>query len=157
MVCARRKKVSFVIMENVIASINISSMSKKVSPEFKGDTPTMTAYFTAESPADRETLLNFGLREYTPKDGGDNFFISKVTAKVMLYHGSEDLQEKPVEMDGTIDGTGFKFPESEFHQVNFIKGEKAGQTFTRIQAIMMGDSKVAKIEAQNPFAVDTNK
>lgn len=143
-------------MESMVASINISSMSKKVSDEFKGDAPTMTAYFTPETDEDREALKAFGIREYTPKDGGENFFIAKVTAKLMLYKGTDDKHEKPVELSGLVaDGTGFKFAEGEFHKVNFISGEKSGQKFQRIQAILAPQSSdLEKIEANNPFALD---
>lgn len=135
-------------MENIIVEGIITATSKKQSDQFKQDNPTKTAYVTAEKES-RKKLLDFGLTEYTSKDG-EGFFIIKFSANTAVYLDRESDESKPFKLH-TMDTPNFKTlaPVT----MNIIKSENMGNDFFRIQAFLVLNPEVfEKIEQQNPFA-----
>lgn len=137
-------------MENIIILGKITATSKKSDGKFKQETPTKTAYVEAKDRIEKEKLVKFGLREYTSAADGNNFFIIKLPQNVAVYVGESD---EPFDIDGSTETANFKTADHIYTAINIIKGEKDGNEFYRLQAIMVSDSsQIEMIEKQNPFA-----
>lgn len=133
-------------MENLIISGIISTTSNKQSSEFRVENPQKTAYLLL----DRENaakLEKFGVRKYTSKTGED-FYCLKLVEKLKLYF---DGSKNAINMDASVNEPNFKT--EDVIKMNVIKGEKTGNTFYRLQALLLNDSSdLVQIEAENPFA-----
>lgn len=130
----------------------VTATSKKQNEKFKSDNPTITAYV---KPAGQEALAKleaFGLRKYTSKEDGENFFIIKCSANVSVYNGNDKVRR-----DATIE-TGELFKTSEVKPVKLaiMYGEpESGNAFYRLYAIAVEDySEVENIESRNPFETE---
>lgn len=133
-------------MENLIISGIISTTSNKQSDQFRVENPQKTAYLLL----DRENgakLEEFGVTKYTSKTGED-FYCLKVVEKLKLYF---DDSKNSIDMDASVNEPNFKT--EDVIKMNVIKGEKTGNTFYRLQALLLNDSSdLVQIEAENPFA-----
>ena len=140
-------------MENTIVQAIITATSKKQNGDFKQEIPTKTAYLTADKENSKK-LVDFGLTEYTSKDG-ESYFIIKLVNKLMLYPTGDEprlaRELSLVELDG-VETNNFRTPEDRPVGLNILKGENKGNTFYRLQAIqIVNDSDIEEIKPENPF------
>ena len=140
-------------MENMTIKAIITATSKKQNGDFKQEIPTKTAYLTADKENSKK-LVDFGLTEYTSKDG-ESYFIIKLVNKLMLYPTGDEprlaRELSLVELDG-VETNNFRTPEDRPVGLNILKGENKGNTFYRLQAIqIVNDSDIEEIKPDNPF------
>lgn len=139
-------------MENLVIKARISTTSKKQDSKFKQkDNPTKTAYLEI-APEYTQKAQAFGLTEYTSKEDGNAFYITKLPQQISIYLADVPSQA-PEKMSGSVDEPNFKTPDDKYLMMNIIKGENMGNEFFRLQAISIEDSTdIELIEQQNPFA-----
>lgn len=138
-------------MENIILKGRVTATSNKVDEKYKKENPTKTAYVTI-SEADRQKAIDFGLSEYNSKQDGNSFFIVKLPKDVAIYvEGTGKIV--PEKMSGKVDTPNFMTAENKEVKMNFIKGEKSGNDFYRLQAIQITESTdIISVLPDNPFA-----
>ena len=133
-------------MENLIISGIISTTSNKQSKDFKSENQQKTAYLELDE-ENANKLEKFGVRKYTSKTGED-FYCLKIVEKLKVYF---DKSKASINLDAGVDVANFKTEKS--IQMNVIKGEKTGNTFYRLQALLLNELEdLVQIEAENPFA-----
>ena len=133
-------------MENLIIEGIISTTSNKQSSEFKVENPQKTAYLLLDK-ENADKLEKFGVRKYTSKTGED-FYCLKIVEQLKVYF---DKSKASIIVDAGVDVANFKTEKS--IQMNVIKGEKTGNTFYRLQALLLNELEdLVQIEAENPFA-----
>ena len=134
-------------MENIVIEGIISTTSNKQSKDFKVKKKKKTAYLELDE-VNEKKLEAFGVSKYTSKDG-DDFFCLKVVEKLKLYF--DDKTNVSVEHYAGINAPNFKTTGKV--KMNVIKGEKTGNVFYRLQALMITtENELVEIEAENPFA-----
>lgn len=134
-------------MENIVIEGIISTTSNKQSKEFVVNNPQKTAYLELDE-ANEKKLVAFGVNKYTSKEG-DDFICLKVVEKLKLYF--DDKSKGSFEHDASISAPNFKTNGKV--RMNVIKGEKAGNVFYRLQALLITtQNELVEIEAENPFA-----
>lgn len=133
-------------MENLIIEGIISTTSNKQSSEFKVEKPQKTAYLLLDK-ENADKLEKFGVRKYTSKTGED-FYCLKVVEQLKVYF---DKSKASITVDAGVDVANFKT--EKVIKMNVIKGEKTGNTFYRLQALLLNKLEdLVQIEAENPFA-----
>lgn len=133
-------------MENLIIEGIISTTSNKQSSEFKVEKPQKTAYLLLDK-ENADKLEKFGVRKYTSKTGED-FYCLKVVEQLKVYF---DKSKASITVDAGVDVANFKT--EKVIKMNVIKGEKTGNTFYRLQALLLNELEdLVQIEAENPFA-----
>lgn len=133
-------------MENLIIEGIISTTSNKQSSEFKVEKPQKTAYLLLDK-ENADKLEKFGVRRYTSKTGED-FYCLKVVEQLKVYF---DKSKASITVDAGVDVANFKT--EKVIKMNVIKGEKTGNTFYRLQALLLNELEdLVQIEAENPFA-----
>lgn len=133
-------------MENLIIEGIISTTSNKQSSEFKVEKPQKTAYLLLDK-ENADKLEKFGVRKYTSKTGED-FYCLKVVEQLKVYF---DKSKASITVDAGVDVANFKT--EKIVKMNVIKGEKTGNTFYRLQALLLNELEdLVQIEAENPFA-----
>lgn len=133
-------------MENLIIEGIISTTSNKQSSEFKVEKPQKTAYLLLDK-ENADKLEKFGVRRYTSKTGED-FYCLKIVEQLKVYF---DKSNANMPLDVGVDAPNFKT--EKVIKMNVIKGEKTGNTFYRLQALLLKDLEdLVQIEAENPFA-----
>lgn len=133
-------------MENLVIKGIISTTSNKQSKDFKPENPQKTAYLLLDK-ENADKLEKFGVRKYTSKTGED-FYCLKIVEQLKIYF---DKSKASINLDAGVDVGNFKTEKS--IQMNVIKGEKTGNTFYRLQALLLNDLEdLVQIEAENPFA-----
>lgn len=143
-------------LTNLVVQGEITATSKKQSEGFTQQVPTKTAYVSVTSES-AQKLKEFGLTEYTSQNG-DNYFIIKFPADVMVYLPNGIGQKRPklsrVEVDG-METNNFKTPEGKLLQFNILKGNHMNNDFFRLQAIRIEEeSDIEEIKPENPFGDD---
>lgn len=139
-------------MENIVIKACITNTSNKVSENYKAETPTKTLYLDIHKD-DVKTAKDFGIKIYTPNDGGKDFGVCKAAKTIEVYKNNR----KQDKISGTIETKNFKT--TGYVLLNIIKGEKLKNEFLRVQAIgLVGNIKLEEIEQKNPFEnVEINK
>lgn len=133
-------------MENLVITGIISTTSNKQSSEFRVENPQKTAYLLLDK-ENANKLEKFGVRKYTSKTEED-FYCLKIVEKLKLYF---DDSKNSIIMDSGVNEPNFKSEKA--IKMNVIKGEKTGNTFYRLQALLLNDANdLVQIEAENPFA-----
>lgn len=133
-------------MENLIIEGIISTTSNKQSSEFKVEKPQKTAYLLLDK-ENADKLEKFGVRKYTSKTGED-FYCLKIVEQLKVYF---DKSKANITVDASVDVANFKT--EKVIKMNVIKGQKTGNTFYRLQALLLnGLEDLVQIEAENPFA-----
>ena len=133
-------------MENLIIEGIISTTSNKQSSEFKVEKPQKTAYLLLDK-ENADKLEKFGVRRYTSKTGED-FYCLKIVEQLKVYF---DKSKASITVDAGVDVANFKT--EKVIKMNVIKGEKTGNTFYRLQAMLLNELEdLVQIEAENPFA-----
>lgn len=133
-------------MENLIIEGIISTTSNKQSSEFKVEKPQKTAYLLLDK-ENADKLEKFGVRRYTSKTGED-FYCLKIVEQLKVYF---DKSKASMSVDAGVDVPNFKT--EKVIKMNVIKGEKTGNTFYRLQALLLNELEdLVQIEAENPFA-----
>lgn len=133
-------------MENLIIEGIISTTSNKQSSEFKVENPQKTAYLLLDK-ENGDKLEKFGVRKYTSKTG-ENFYCLKIVEQLKVYF---DKSKTSITVDAGVDVPNFKT--EKVIKMNVIKGEKTGNTFYRLQALLLNELEdLVQIEAENPFA-----
>lgn len=133
-------------MENLIIEGIISTTSNKQSSEFKVEKPQKTAYLLLDK-ENADKLEKFGVRRYTSKTGED-FYCLKIVEQLKVYF---DKSKASITVDAGVDVANFKT--EKVIKMNVIKGEKTGNTFYRLQALLLNELEdLVQIEAENPFA-----
>lgn len=132
-------------MEQLIIEGIITTTSMKQSKDFRSDHPRKSLFVSVDA-ENKKKLEDFGLTEYTPKDGGEPFFILKASKEITVHTRDNELR--------TIDGTAEEDSEPNFKTdglafISMVKGEKNKNEFVRVTDIL-GD--VELIERQDPFA-----
>lgn len=151
-VTTNKEDISMTIKNTLVVDGYVTATSKKQNDKFKSAVPTITAYV---KPAGQEALAKleaFGLRKYTSKSDGENFFIIKCSANVSVYNGNDKER-----MDLTIEnGDLFKTSEGKPVKLAIMYGEpESGNAFYRLYAISVEDySEVETIESINPFQTE---
>lgn len=131
-------------MQNLIIKGKINTTSNRKDDRFKQEYPTKTAYITVNE-SDVQKLKDFGLTEYTTRDGKENFFIIKLPREFSIVKGN-----KMRKISGGIETPNFK-TDKEF-KMNIIQGENMGNKFYRLQAIQVDNyTDVEFIKQENPF------
>lgn len=131
-------------MQNLIITGKINTTSNRQDDRFKQDNPTKTAYITVIE-SDVQKLKDFGLTEYTTRDGKENFFIIKLPQELSLVKGN-----KMTKLSGSTDTPNIKT--SKDLKMNIIQGENKGNKFYRLQAIQVENyTDVEFIRQENPF------
>lgn len=140
-------------MENLIIYAEITATSKKQGEDFKQEVPTKTAYLKTDSRS-AKSLEDFGLTQYTSKDG-DPFFAVKFVKNLVAYQGTEsDLKPMDFSESAGIETNNFKTVDGVPVGLNIIKGENKGNVFYRIQALLVEDMKsLEEVKPTNPFAM----
>ena len=133
-------------MENLIIEGIISTTSNKQSSEFKVEKPQKTAYLLLDK-ENANKLEKFGVRKYTSKTGED-FYCLKIVEQLKVYF---DKSKASITVDAGVDVANFKT--EKVIKMNVVKGEKTGNTFYRLQALLLNELEdLVQIEAENPFA-----
>ena len=133
-------------MENLIIEGIISTTSNKQSSEFKVEKPQKTAYLLLDK-ENADKLEKFGVRKYTSKTGED-FYCLKIVEQLKVYF---DKSKASITVDAGVDVANFKT--EKVIKMNVVKGEKTGNTFYRLQALLLNELEdLVQIEAENPFA-----
>lgn len=133
-------------MENLVIEGIISTTSNKQSSEFKVENPQKTAYLLLDK-ENADKLEKFGVRRYTSKTGED-FYCLKIVEQLKVYF---DKSNASMTVDVGVDVPNFKT--EKVIKMNVIKGEKTGNTFYRLQALLLNELEdLVQIEAENPFA-----
>lgn len=133
-------------MENLIIEGIISTTSNKQSSEFKVENPQKTAYLLLDK-ENADKLEKFGVRKYTSKTGED-FYCLKIVEQLKVYF---DKSKASITVDAGVDVANFKT--EKVIKMNVVKGEKTGNTFYRLQALLLNELEdLVQIEAENPFA-----
>lgn len=137
-------------MENIILKGQVTATSNKVDGKFKQDKPSKTAYLVIAE-EDKQKAIDFGLSEYTSKEDGNSFFITKLPQQVAIYvEGVKTLT--PEKMSGSVDTPNFMTDPEKMLNLNIIKGENMGNAFYRLQAIQIkSTTDIISIEQENPF------
>lgn len=140
-------------MTNIVVRGKITATSKKNDGEFKQEVPTKTAYLSAVG-EEAKKLVDFGLTEYTSKNG-EPFFIIKFPADVMVYlpngHGTKRPDLSRIELDGQ-ETNNFKTTDNKELAFNILKGNHKNNDFYRLQAIRITDeTDIEEIKPENPF------
>lgn len=131
-------------MQNIIITGKINTTSNRNDDRFSQDNPTKTAYITVIE-SDVQKLKDFGLTEYTTRDGKENFFIIKLPQELTLVKGN-----KMTRLSGATDTPNLKTNKD--MKMNIIQGENRGNKFYRLQAIQVDDyTDVEFIRQENPF------
>ena len=131
-------------MQNLIITGKINTTSNRQDDRFKQDNPTKTAYITVIE-SDVQKLKDFGLTEYTTRDGKENFFIIKLPQDLSVVKGN-----KMFKISGSTDTPNIKT--SKDLKMNIIQGENKGNKFYRLQAIQVENyTDVEFIRQENPF------
>lgn len=140
-------------MENLVIRGQITATSKKQDGDFKQQTPTKTAY-VAVNETDSQKLIEFGLTQYTSKQG-EHYFILKFPAEVMVYLPNGMGTKRPDLSQITVDGVetnNFKTVYGKELQFNILKGEHMNNEFYRLQAIRLEDeTDIEEMAPENPF------
>ena len=139
-------------MENINVKVNITATSNKQNSDYKIENPKKSVFITPENDFEKQKLINFGLTEYTPKDGGEPFFIVKATDEVKCWLNGKVVEKLPT----SIQDPNFKFEEGKFLTVNIIQGENMKNKFYRINAIKFDNDTLMQhayqpIEEECPF------
>ena len=139
-------------MENIAVKVNITATSNKQNSQYKTDNPKKSVYFTPLNDTEKAKLIDFGLVEYTPKDGGASFFVVKSTDEIKCWLNKQIVEKIPA----SIEDSNFKFEEGKFLTINIIKGENVGNVFYRINGIKFEDDTLMQhayqpIEEECPF------
>ena len=131
-------------MQNLIITGKINTTSNRQDDRFKQDNPTKTAYITVIE-SDVQKLKDFGLTEYTTRDGKENFFIIKLPQDLSVVKGN-----KMFKISGSTDTPNIKT--SKDLKMNIIQGENKGNKFYRLQAVQVDEyTDVEFIRQENPF------
>lgn len=138
-------------MENLVIKGRITATSKKQDDKFKQENPSKTAWIIPADEQEAKKLVDFGLRQYTSKEDGTNFFVVKTSQRIALYvKDAKDVE--PEIISGGIDTPNFTTAEDKFLNLNIIKGENVGNKFYRLQAIQIVEtSDYIEVEQNNPF------
>lgn len=139
-------------MKNITVKVNITATSNKQNSQYKTDNPKKSLYLTPKTKTDKQKLIDFGLVEYTPKDGGTPFFVVKATDEIKCWLNKQIVEKIPA----SIEDLNFKFEEGKFLTVNIIRGQKAGNVFYRLNGIKFEDDTLMQhayqpIEEECPF------
>lgn len=141
-------------MENLVIKGEITATSKKTTGDFKQEIPTKTAYVKVDE-ENAKKLEGFGLTRYTPKDGGEDYFIIKFPANLMVYLPNGSFSKRPDLSQVTVDDietNNFKTPEGKSLSLNIIKGNHKNNDFFRLQSIRIeSKSDIEEIKPENPF------
>lgn len=132
----------------VIQNVKITATSNKQSAEFVSQNPKKTVYIEVDK--DTEKALNdFGVPTYTSEDEQD-FLCIKIVDEVGIYYGATN---EKIKMDTSLNAPNFKTRDGVTVAMNIVKGEKAGNKFTRISSILLKESSdIENIKEENPFA-----
>ena len=138
-------------MENINVNVNITATSNKQDSKFKIENPKKSVFITPENDFEKQKLVNFGLTEYTSKDG-ESFFIVKATDEIKCWLNGKVVEKLPT----SIQDPNFKFEEGKFLTVNIIQGENMNNKFYRINAIKFDNDTLMQhayqpIEEECPF------
>lgn len=143
-------------LESMLALLYISNTSNNTSEKYKRDEPTKVCYIDVDDDSgEREKLEDFGIKFYTPKSGERDYGMIRCSKNVAVYDA--DSKELIYTIDCRVEGEegqnpNFKTTDDHPVLVNLIKGEKAGNKFTRIQAIQIeAETDIEEIIARNPF------
>ena len=138
-------------MENINVNVNITATSNKQDSKFKIDNPKKSVFITPENDFEKQKLVDFGLTEYTSKDG-ESFFIVKATDEIKCWLNGKVVEKLPT----SIQDPNFKFEKDKFLTVNIIQGENMNNKFYRINAIKFDNDTLMQhayqpIEEECPF------
>ena len=133
-------------MKNITVKVNITATSNKQNSQYKTDNPKKSVYLTPQTETDKQKLIDFGLVEYTPEDGGAPFFVVKSTDEIKCWLNEQIVEKIPA----SIEDLNFKFEEGKFLTVNIIRGQKAGNVFYRLNGIKFEDDTLMQ-HAYQPF------
>lgn len=138
-------------MENINVNVNITATSNKQDSKFKIENPKKSVFITPENDTEKQKLIEFGLTEYTSKDG-ENFFIVKATDEIKCWLNGQVVEKLPT----SIQDPNFKFEKGKFLTVNIIQGENMKNKFYRINAIKFDNDTLMQhayqpIEEECPF------
>ena len=134
-------------MRNIIIEGYLTSTTDKGNDKFKQEVPTKTAYITVPNTDEQQKLEEFGVNKYTTKDGKNNFFIIKLPQQVAIVKGNTMKR-----ITGKAGSPNFSTPENKLMKFNIIEGEKMGNKFYRLQAILVDDDNdIEYIQMENPF------
>ena len=139
-------------MKNINVKVNITATSNKKKSDYKIENPKKSVFFTPENDFEKQKLIDFGLTEYTPKDGAESFFIVKSTDEIKCWLNGQVVEKLPT----SIEDPNFKFEEGKFLTVNIIQGENMKNKFYRINAIKFDNDTLLQhayqpIEEECPF------
>lgn len=138
-------------MENINVNVTITATSNKQNSQFKVENPKKSVYISPENETEKQKLIDFGLTEYTSKNG-KSFFIVKATDKIKCWLNGKVVEELPT----SIQDPNFKFEEGKYLTVNLIEGENMSNKFYRINAIKFDNDTLLQhayqpIEEECPF------
>ena len=138
-------------MENINVNVNITATSNKQDSKFKIENPKKSVFITPENDIEKQKLVNFGLTEYTSKDG-ESFFIVKASDVIKCWLNGKVVEKLPT----SIKDPNFKFEEGKFLTVNIIQGENMNNKFYRINAIKFDNDTLMQhayqpVEEECPF------
>ena len=138
-------------MENINVKVTITATSNKQNSQYKIENPKKSVYISPKNKTEKQKLIDFGLTEYTSKDG-ENFFIVKATDKIKCWLNGKVVEELPT----SIEDPNFKFEQGKYLTVNLIQGENMKNKFYRINAIKFDNDTLLQhayqpIEEECPF------
>ena len=130
-------------LQNITIYANITSTSNKTKEHF---TPRKTAFLKV-SDVDKESLISFGIPEYTSKNG-ESFFCVKLADSIKLWDGAGRYKT----LDTSVNAPNFKTSEDVMFPMNIIKGNKHNNDFYRLNGILCEEENIETIKETNPFA-----
>lgn len=138
-------------MKNINVNVTITATSNKQNSQYKIENPKKSVYISPKNKTEKQKLIDFGLTEYTSKDG-ENFFIVKSTDKIKCWLNGQVVEELPT----SIEDPNFKFEQGKYLTVNLIQGENMKNKFYRINAIKFDNDTLLQhayqpIEEECPF------
>lgn len=136
-------------MKDLVIKGQITATSNKQSDKFVAKTPQKTAYLKLDA-KNAKLAQEFGLQEYTPKDGGEPYFMVKIVEKLRAYYDNSNACDK---LDTSIETPNFKTPDNVEIGLALVQGENLGNKFYRLSAVKLSKSSdIETLEAANPFA-----
>lgn len=139
-------------MKNINANVTITATSNKQNLHYRIENPKKSVYITPENDIEKQKLIDFGLTEYTPKKGGEPFFIVKATDEIKCWLNGNVVET----LQTSVEDPNFKFEDGKFLTVNIIQGENMKNKFYRINAIKFDNDTLLQhayqpIEEECPF------
>lgn len=135
-------------MKTINLQATITATSTKIDKRYPTSNPRKTIYFSMNE-ENIAKAIDFGLTKYTSKDNNDDFFIVKASEGIAHYNLNG---EQVGVISGKADDGSYNFTTPEEVTLAIMEGEKQGNKFYRVYALM---GAIEEVKPENPFHEET--